>query len=66
LYSQILSKNIRIIPYKTINLPLDLNGCEIWFLALKQVGLHRLRVLENGELKIFRPKTEVIGGWRSA
>jgi hypothetical protein len=59
LSSHLLSKNIKIIIYKTIILPVALYGCETWSLTLKEE--HRLRVLR----KIFEPKRdEVSGGWR--
>jgi hypothetical protein len=35
LSSRLLSKNIRIITYKTIILPVVLHGCETWSLALR-------------------------------
>jgi hypothetical protein len=64
LSSRLLSKNIKIRVYKTIILPVVLNGCETWSLTLREE--HRLRVLENRALRgIFGPKRdEVIGGWR--
>jgi hypothetical protein len=38
-------------------------GCETWSLTLREE--HRLRVFENGVLRIFGPKRdEVTGGWR--
>jgi hypothetical protein len=44
-------------------LPVTLYGCEIWSLTLREK--HRLRVFQNGVLRIFRPKKDkVIGGWR--
>jgi hypothetical protein len=42
LSSCLLSKNIRIIIYKTIILPLVLYGCETWSLTSREE--HRLRV----------------------
>jgi hypothetical protein len=42
LFSRLLSKNIKIIKYKTIILPVVLFGCETWSLALREE--HRLRV----------------------
>jgi hypothetical protein len=64
LYSRLLSKNIKIRIYKTINLLVVLYGCEIWSLTLKEE--HRLRVFENRMLwKIFGPKRdEMTGDWR--
>jgi hypothetical protein len=45
-------------------LPVVLNGCEIWSLALREE--HRLRVSENRVLRrIFGMKrNEIIGDWR--
>jgi hypothetical protein len=59
LSSTLLSKNIKIRI-----LPVDLYGCEIWSLTLREE--HRLRVFENRVLRrIFGPKrNEVTGGWR--
>jgi hypothetical protein len=64
LSSRLLSKNVKIIIYKTIILPLVLYGRETWSLTLSEE--HRLRVFENRVLrKIYGPKRdEVIGGWR--
>jgi hypothetical protein len=64
-YSYLLSKNIKIIIYKNIILPVVLYGCETWSLTLWEE--HRLRVFENRVLKrIFQPKrNEVTGGWRT-
>jgi hypothetical protein len=58
-----LSKNVKIIIYKTIIL-FVLYGCETWSLTLREE--HRLRVFENRALRgIFGPKRdEVVGGWR--
>jgi hypothetical protein len=59
-----LSKNLKIIMYKTITFRVVLYGCETWCLTLREE--HRLRVFENRVLRrIFRPKrVEVTGGWR--
>jgi hypothetical protein len=59
-----LSRNLKIIIYKTIILPVVLYGCETWSLTLREE--HRLRMFENRVLKrIFGPKRdEVIGEWR--
>jgi hypothetical protein len=45
-------------------LPLDLYGCETWFLTLREE--HRLKVCENRVVRrIFgSERDEVIGGWR--
>jgi hypothetical protein len=61
---RLLSKNLKIIIYKTIILPVILHGCETWSLTLREE--HRLRVFENRVLrKIFGSKwDEVTGEWR--
>jgi hypothetical protein len=61
---RLLLENINIIIYKTIILPVVLNGCETWSLALRKE--HRLRVFKNSVLRrILGPKSkEVTGGWR--
>jgi len=50
--------------YRTIILPVVLNGCEIWSLTLREEC--RLRVFENRVLRrIFGPKSDkVTGNWR--
>jgi hypothetical protein len=55
---------MRIYSYKTIILPMVLNGCEIWSLTLREE--HRLSVFENRVLRrIFLLKRdEVTGEWR--
>jgi hypothetical protein len=60
----LLSKNLKIKIYRTINLPVVLYGCETWSLTLKEE--RRLRVFENRVLRrIFGPKRdEVTGEWR--
>jgi hypothetical protein len=62
--SRLLSKNIKIIIYKTIILPVVQYGRETWSLTLREEC--RLRVFENRVLRrISGPKSdEVIGGWR--
>jgi hypothetical protein len=62
--SHLLSKNINIRIYNTINFPVVLYGCETWSLALREK--HRLRVFENRVLRrIFGlRRDEVMGGWR--
>jgi hypothetical protein len=38
-------------------------GCETWSLTVREE--HKLRVFENGLLRIFGPKRDgVMGGWR--
>jgi hypothetical protein len=50
--------------YKTVILPVVLNGCETWSLTLREE--HRLGVFEKRVLRrIFGPKREVVTGeWR--
>ena len=64
LSSSLLSKNLKIMIYRTITLPVVLCGCETWSLTLREE--RRLRVFENRVLRrIFGPKTdEVTGEWR--
>jgi hypothetical protein len=64
LSSRLLSRNINVKIYKTINRPLVLYGCETWSVTLREE--HRLRVFENSVLRrIFGPKRdEVTGEWR--
>jgi hypothetical protein len=55
------SKNIKIIIYKTIILPVVLYGCETWSLTLREE--HRLRVFENRVLRrIFGQKRDEVTG----
>jgi hypothetical protein len=62
--SRLVSKNVEIILYKTIILPVVLYGCQTWSLALREE--HRLRMFQNAMLRrIFGLKRDkVIGGWR--
>jgi hypothetical protein len=60
LSSHLLSRNIKIRIYKTIILPVVLYGCETWSLTLREE--HRLRVFENGVLRIFGPKKDEVTG----
>jgi hypothetical protein len=62
LSSPLISKNLKIKIYKTVNLPVVLYGCETWSLTLREE--HRLRVFENRVLRIFGPKREADGSWR--
>lgn len=57
--------HVKIKMYKTIFFPVDLHGCESWFLASGKE--HRLNVVENRvQRKIFdHRKDEVVGGWRT-
>ena len=62
--SSLLSKNIKIKIYRTLILPVVLNGCETW--SLKLTEERRLRVFENRVLRrIFGPKRdELRRDWR--
>ena len=64
LSSRLLSKNLKIMIYRTIILPVVLYGCEAWSLTLREE--RKLRVFENMVLRrIFgRRRYEVIGEWR--
>jgi hypothetical protein len=42
LSSRLISKNLKIKPYKTVILPVVLYGCETWSLTLREE--HRLSV----------------------
>jgi hypothetical protein len=55
-------KNITIMTYRTIILPVVMYGCDTWSVPLREG--HRLRVFENRVLRrIFGPKRdEVTGG----
>jgi hypothetical protein len=51
----LLPKNIRLRIYKSIIFPVDLCGCDIWSLTLREE--HRLMLFENRVLRrIFGPK----------
>jgi len=64
LSSSLLSKNLKIKTYRTINLPVDLYGRETWSLKLSEESMQMVfgnRVLR----RIFGPKgDEVTGEWR--
>jgi len=63
LSSRLLSKNLKIMIYRTIILPVVLYGCESWSLTLREE--RKLRVFENMVLRIFGPRRdEVMGEWR--
>ncbi|KAJ4449155.1 hypothetical protein ANN_00551 [Periplaneta americana] len=49
--SSLLSKNLKVIIYKTIILPVVLYGCETWTFTLREE--QRLRVFENKVLRKF-------------
>ena len=57
LSSRLLSKNLKIKMYRTINLPVVLYGCETWSLTLWDE--RKLRVFENMVLRgIFGPRRD--------
>jgi hypothetical protein len=61
LFSSLLSTNIKIKIYGTIIFPVILQGCETWFLTLREE--HRLRVFENRVLRrIFWPNRDKVTG----
>ena len=62
LSSMLVSKNLKIMIYRTIILPVVLYGCETWSLTLREE--RKLRVFENMVLRgIFGPRRdEVTGG----
>jgi hypothetical protein len=64
LTSRLLSTNVKVKIYKTINLRVVLYGCETWSLTLREE--RRLKVYENRVMRrIFGPKRdEVTGEWR--
>jgi len=64
LCSSLLSRNIKIMIYRTVILRVVLYGCETWSLTLREE--RRLRVFENRVLRgIFGAKRdEVTGEWR--
>jgi hypothetical protein len=64
LSSRLLSRNVKVEIYKTMNLPVVLYGCEAWSITLREEN--RLRVLENRVLRrIFGAnRDEVKGEWR--
>ena len=64
LSSSFLSKNLKIVLYRTIIWPAVLTGCANWLLTLREE--RRVRLFENRVLRrIFGPKrNEVTGEWR--
>jgi hypothetical protein len=57
----LLFKNIKIKVYRTVSLPLVLNGCENWSLTLREES--RLSVSENMALRrIFGPQRDEVTG----
>jgi hypothetical protein len=63
LSSSLLSKSVKIKIYRTVILPVVLNGCETWSLTFREEC--RLRVFENKVLRrIFGPKRDEVTGER--
>ena len=64
LSTSLLSKDLKSKIYRTIILPVVLNGCETLSLTLREE--RRLRIFENRLLRrIFGPRRdEVTGDWR--
>jgi hypothetical protein len=61
LSSRLLSRNVKVKVYKTISVPVVLNGYKTWSLTLKEE--HRLRVFDNRVLRgIFGPKRDEVTG----
>ena len=60
----LLSKSLKIKIYRTIILPVVLDGCKTWSLTLREE--HKLKVFENRVLrKTFGPKQDEVGSeWR--
>jgi hypothetical protein len=59
--SSLISKHIKIKIYRTIILPVLLNGCETWSLALREE--RRLRMFQNRLLRvIFGSKRDEVTG----
>ena len=61
---QLLSRNIKIMIYRNVILPVVLYGCETWSVTFREEC--RLRIFENRVLRrIFWPKRdEVTSEWR--
>jgi len=59
LSSSLLSKNLKIKVYRTINLPVVLCGCETWSLTMREKRM--MMVFENRVLReIFGPKRDEV------
>jgi len=58
--SSLLSKNLKIKIYRTILLPVVLDGYETWLLTLREEC--RLRMFESRVLRIFGPKRDEVMG----
>jgi hypothetical protein len=57
--SHLVSKNVKLLMYKTITLPMFLYGCKTGCLTLREE--HGLRVFENRVLRrIFGPKKDEV------
>jgi len=56
--SSLLSRNLKIKICRNIILPVVLYGCETWSLTLREE--RRLRVFENGVLRMFWPKRDEV------
>jgi hypothetical protein len=61
LSSSLLSRNLKIMIYRTIILPVLFYGCETWLLTLREEG--RVRAFENGVLpRICGPRRDEVTG----
>ena len=61
LFSNLLSKNLKIKMNRTVILPLVLYGCETWSLTLREE--RRLRLFENRVLRrLFWPRSDEVTG----
>jgi hypothetical protein len=61
LSSSLLSKNLKIMIYRPIILPVVLYGCQTWSLTLREE--RRLRLFETRVLRrIFGPKRDKVAG----
>ena len=61
LSTTLLSKNVKIKIYRTINLPFVLYECETWSLILREEK--KLKVFENMVLRrIFGPRMDEVTG----
>jgi hypothetical protein len=61
--TRLLSKYIIIRLFKTIIFPVFLHGCDTWSLILKET--HRLRLFENGLLRMLEQKCDIVtGSWK--
>ena len=61
LSSRLLSKNLKVIIYRTIILPVVLYGCETWSLTLREE--RKLRLFEKMVLRrMFGPRRDEVTG----